>query len=473
MTAAVSPPAARPDAAPSHGGAARTTRPDREPVGGEPVRHSVALEGAGSCEPGLAGGESADTGHRGARLAIAELFAGLGCVARGFERTGGFETALLTDIDPAAHATYQENFPSGARYLREDIRRLRTQDVLDAVEGRAIDGLLGCPPCQGFSAAGLRDPEDKRNGLLWHFFALVADLRPKFFLMENVPRVFDFSLLRQELADATAHYQVWTGVLNAALFGLPQTRQRAIVIGYRRDLGVRPSAPMPTHFGSREVFDYSRRCLRRPTRFSGPSLMGLYPGLGNPDELSDEQVRLLVAPGEGLRDLVVVGEGIGDLPPAEGSDEPVGYAAPPSAYAKGLRGSASEVRNHRRWQHGGDMLKRLQGVPEGGGLLDAEGRSRSRRYFSQAYARLHRRGLARTVTTNFHNPGSGRFLHYEELRTITVREAARLQGIEDGFAFIGHQSVQERLVGNAFPMLLAEALARHIAAELACALHPT
>jgi DNA (cytosine-5)-methyltransferase 1 len=399
-----------------------------------------------------------------ARIGIVELFAGLGCVARAFERTGRFETILLTDVDPAACDTYRDNFPSGARYLREDIRRLHKQDVLDAVDGRTVDGLLGCPPCQGFSAAGRRSPSDKRNELLGHFFALVHDLRPKFFLMENVPRVFDFSLLRQELADVRADYRVWTGVLNAALFGLPQTRQRAIVIGYRRDLGVHPSGPIPTHFGARPVFDYNKQRLRRPTRFSGPSLMGLYPGLGRPEEFTDEQVRLLVAPGPGLRDLVVVGEAIDDLPPAGASDDAVGYASPPSAYAAALR--ASEVHNHRRWRHREDMLERLRGVPEGAGLLDGEGRSRSRRYFSQAYARLHRDGLARTVTTNFHNPGSGRFLHYRQLRTITVREAARLQGIEDGFVFVGHQSVQERLVGNAFPMLLAEALARHIASEL-------
>jgi DNA (cytosine-5)-methyltransferase 1 len=112
-------------------------------------------------------------------------------------------------------------------------------------------------------------------------------------------------------------------------------------------------------------------------------------------------------------------------------------------------------------------VRRLRVVEEGSGLLDKRyGRSKDRPYFSQAYTRLHRRGLARTITTNFHNAGSGRFLHYNELRTLTVREAARLQGIEDAFTFIGFSSTQERLVGNAFPVPLAEAIARHIASEL-------
>ncbi len=123
------------------------------------------------------------------------------------------------------------------------------------------------------------------------------------------------------------------------------------------------------------------------------------------------------------------------------------------------------MHNQRRWRHSAELLERLRGIPEGGGPLDAGGRP-SKRYFSQAYTRLHRRGLARTVTTNFHNPGSGRFLHYQEPRTITVREAARLQGIEDRLVFVKDQYTQGRLVGNAFPVPLAETLARHVAAEL-------
>jgi DNA (cytosine-5)-methyltransferase 1 len=99
-------------------------------------------------------------------------------------------------------------------------------------------------------------------------------------------------------------------------------------------------------------------------------------------------------------------------------------------------------------------------VPEGGRLAT------SRRYYSQAYARLHRRGLARTVTTSFHNAGCGRFTHYAEHRTLTVREAARLQGIPDSFQLHGTAAERERLVGNAFPQLWAQAIARHIAAEL-------
>jgi DNA (cytosine-5)-methyltransferase 1 len=201
----------------------------------------------------------------------------------------------------------------------------------------------------------------------------------------------------------------------------------------------------------------------------GARLLGLYPEVGRAGAFWTSTLRELVeAKAERFEELIVVQDAIGDLPEAGDDDAPLRYCRNAARYAATLRGS--EVRNHRRWRHRPDMLRRLLVVPEGGGLLDRYGRARSRPYFSQAYTRLHRRGLARTLTTNFHNPGSGRFLHYEALRTLTVREAARLQGIEDRFVFIKFRSAQERLVGNAFPVPLAEALARHIASQLTAVL---
>jgi len=116
------------------------------------------------------------------------------------------------------------------------------------------------------------------------------------------------------------------------------------------------------------------------------------------------------------------------------------------------------------WDHDRDLVTRMHKVPEGcHPPIEA---TNGRRYYSQAYTRLHRDGLARTITTNFHNPGSGRFLHYRLDRTLTIREAARVQGFRDDFGFTGRPGVQERQVGNAFPPLWAEAIAAHVTAEL-------
>ena len=157
------------------------------------------------------------------RLGIVELFAGIGCVARGFERTGVFETILLTDNDVDACDTYAHNCSAGARYLRRGVQYLRASEILDIAAGRPIVGLLGCPPCRGFSAAGLRDPDDERNLLLRHYFRLVKAIEPGFLLMENVPRVLEYDLFKEMLREIGDTYRLWKGVLNAALFGVPQT----------------------------------------------------------------------------------------------------------------------------------------------------------------------------------------------------------------------------------------------------------
>src|SRR2546427_8648126 len=88
-------------------------------------------------------------------------------------------------------------------------------------------------------------------------------------------------------------------------------------------------------------------------------------------------------------------------------------------------------------------------------------RGREIKYLSQAYGRLHREGIAQTITAHFLNPGSGRFMHYRDLRSITVREAARFQSFDDNFVFYGPMQTQQRLVGNAVPPLMARALAEH------------
>ena len=195
-----------------------------------------------------------------------------------------------------------------------------------------------------------------------------------------------------------------------------------------------PAAPRPTHLGRRRVFDYTTKKLLSPTTKRGARLLGLYTSIDD------------------LEDLIVVQDAIGDLPDAGDDNRPLPYGDRVASYSASLRDSA--VHNHRLWRHRSEMLRRLRAVPEGGGLLDKYGRARSRPYFSQAYTRLHRQSLARTITTNFHNPGSGRFLHYEALRTLTVREAARLQWIEGGFVLSGSSPFKSDWSATPFRRLL-------------------
>ena len=389
------------------------------------------------------------------RHAVVDLFAGIGCVARGFRSGGPFDPAYLSDIDPVAERAYLDNPIEGAVYQRKDIADVEARGIRQACDGRQLVGLLGCPPCQGWSAAGTRKANDPRNALMGNFFELVRTLSPTFVLMENVPAVAGRPELRSALSDAGSEYRWWTGVLNAAAYGLPQTRQRTLIIGYHRSTGVTPTAPLPTHAGARAVWDYSREQLVTPSPSTIDSLLGSAPRLYAAGRHS-----MLDIYGEtdlaSLTDLVTVSEAIGDLYKGD----------PPSAYATALGAESGVIpTGHTPWRHSKEMVARLRRVGEGK-------RPRPKcpdsapPYFSQAYTRLHSRGLARTVTTNFHNPGSGRFTHYRAHRVITPREAARIQGIPDSFRLSGQLEQMERLIGNAFPPPWARAIARHVSCEL-------
>jgi DNA (cytosine-5)-methyltransferase 1 len=395
------------------------------------------------------------------RSGVLELFAGTGAVASGFEATGRFETLLLTDVDPCAADTFRINHPTGPAYLCREISDTPTEQLREAANNRFVFGVLGCPPCQGFSSAGHRDSLDRRNRLLVPYFRVVNDLEPLFFVMENVPSVLDDALFIELARRLGSRYRIWSGVLNAALFGAPQIRQRAVVVGYLRDLNIRPSPPRPTHFGRREIFSYSEGRLVSPLAPTALRMLGPHGGPDDCNDLLHSPDDLLEAGLGELLDLVTIEDAIGDLPPASEHDGPVAYAFAPSPYAASLRADAAS--NHRRWRHGADMIARIAVVAEGD---IAECSAGGTRYFRHAYGRLHRRALSPTITTNFHNPGSGRFAHYHEVRSLTVREAARIQGVKDAFVFHGPKTAQKRLVGNAFPVPLAKAIARHISAEL-------
>lgn len=387
---------------------------------------------------------------------VAEVFAGVGSVARGFARAGGFQVAYLNDVDPVARATYLANDSPESVYELRDVRTVTGRMIRDAADGRPVAGLLGCPPCQGWSAAGQRDAADRRNRLLKDFFRLVNSVYPVFFVMENVPSVADRAELAAAIGTLRGRYRVWQGVLNAAAYGLPQSRQRVLVIGYRHDTGVTPSGPPPTHAGRRNIWDYRTETFVEPSADTLDALLGAAPRLGAP-RAAQYTMRSYYPENVGsLTRFVTVGEAIGDL-----EEDAHGRR---SGYARALGAGQHAVANHEPWDHGEDLVERLRQVREG--CRPPIEATNGRRYYSQAYTRLHRRGLARTITTNFHNPGSGRFLHYRLHRTLTVREAARLQGFGDDFVFIGHPGRQERLVGNAFPPLWAESIAAHITTEL-------
>lgn len=383
-------------------------------------------------------------------LGFVDLFAGVGGFTLGFRGDSAcgrceFVPKLMVDIDRSARQVAIRNMPD-VPYLAADIHSLSGAEIKSRAglaPHERLHVLLGGPPCQGFSFLGKRILKDPRNVHIVDFLRLVKELRPLVAIMENVPLVItshDGAVIR-EVCEGLSDlgYASCAAVLTASEYGVPQIRKRAFVLAYHSDIKAVPELPKRTHErvpAASEVICGSGR-----VRFEASKLP-----------------------------YVSVEEAIGDLPPLEASqgDEVMPYGSPPvSDFQRWARQGSVAVFNHRSRSHSQGFLKKISVIKEGGRNQDLPDDQRfSDNYYSQAYARLHRDGLATTITTSFGNPGSGRFMHYRDLRAITVREAARLQSFPDTFVLDGDHNAQMRHIGNAVPPLLARAIRDRVAEDL-------
>jgi DNA (cytosine-5)-methyltransferase 1 len=366
-----------------------------------------------------------------------DLFSGAGGLAVGF-RQAGWSILAANDMDIDASKTFRLNFPE-ATFFEGAISKLTSAALLKecGLKPGELDCLIGGPPCQSFSYNNhQRSAEDVRARLFRDYLRLVAEMKPKILVMENVPGILtigDNSVVT-EISErlAALDYKVSVRVLNAEEFGTPQTRRRVFIVASR--VGDPMSIfPAPSHRGR-------GRHVKKP----GEKLPR-------------------------LKRLVTVGQAIGDLPRLRsGSGKQV--AARPKKKSSGqfqrlARMGVKEIYNHVCHKLTPVMIKRIKHVPEGGNwrniprrLLTAGMRRARKSDHTKRYGRLDRDGQASTVLTKC-DPHWGAYIHPTQNRTISVREAARLQGFPDVFRFAGESmSKQYAQVGNAVPVQLAHAL---------------
>ena len=179
-----------------------------------------------------------------------DLFCGAGGMSLGIERAG-FDIALSIDYDGHHVATHERNFPYGKSVCTSvgDINGDQLREMLNY--NGEIDLIFGGPPCQGFSNMGLRDTQDPRNSLVFHYARLVTQVRPKAFIMENVPglNMGKTSEVFQSFLDELGNsYNVTlpVRVLTATDFGVPQARSRLFAVGIRNDIGTTAEYPAPS-----------------------------------------------------------------------------------------------------------------------------------------------------------------------------------------------------------------------------------
>lgn len=394
---------------------------------------------------------------------IVELFAGVAGLSQGFLRTGRFNLLALIDNDKLAVEVFKANFPDHL-YIKRDIRNLAPARLRERLEGASINGLLGGPPCQGFSPAGRKNPHDARNNLVRSYKRFVDFLQPDFIVLENVPEIVYHEVFKKLVKDLEKTYKVEICILNSALYGVPQTRHRAFILAYRADINVAPRFPNPSHgFNGKEYFNYYKRKMQKTKGdISDFELLGAAKSITLSPYLNQELSRYKKTAG-----FVTVEDAIGDLTGLSSGETSTEYLNIASTeYQRQMRSDNGCLANHTARDHNKSTFQLIKKMPEGGDLRDMPKEYWPKSHYSQAYGRLHRRGLARTITTCFHNLGSGRFIHPTDNRTITVREAARLQGFSDEFHFEGTLQEQMKHVGNAVPLHVAQAIANQIWKDL-------
>lgn len=342
---------------------------------------------------------------------VIDLFAGVGGLSLGFEMEG-FDILLANEFDQSIATAYKENHKS-TNVVVGDITSLDLSKVFGEYVNK-IDVVIGGPPCQGFSQKGKRKTiNDERNFLFKHYVEVVKFVKPKYFVMENVPNLLTaekgFFLNEIKGLFKGYGYSIRYGVLNAADYGVPQNRRRAIIIG--KYLATPPELPLP--------------CKQKVTIW---------------DAISD----------------------LAYLESGEGEFEQEYRNSPKSDYEKKMRKGSKILYNHMATKHSALALERLSLIPPNAGkeILPKEHITKS--VYSGTWSRMKQNDVAVTITTRFDTPSSGKFTHPFLNRAITVREAARLQSFPDAFKFIGSKMSQMKQVGNAVPPLLARKIARVI-----------
>ena len=358
------------------------------------------------------------------KINVIDLFSGCGGFSVGFEKAG-YSITKAVEYDRNIAMSYSHNHKGTIMYA-DDIGKIDDEKHFSRGES---DVIIGGPPCQGFSMAGARIREknafmnDPRNYLFRHYVNVVKIVRPKVFLLENVKGILskDGGAIFREIVDAFGNpdnfegdrYYLHYRVCKAVEYGIPQRRERVVVIGV-----------LNHDFDIDEMFDAAH------------------------DEI--------ITTDQHFFDPVTVRDAISNMPTPT-SNGVFRVSGPQTPYQCFINDGAKTVKNHVASNHSGVAISRMQHVKSGENweVLNEDIHS----VHSGSYGRLDWDLPAMTITTRFDTPAGGRFIHPIEDRTLTPREAARIQSFPDSFEFLGNKTIVCRQIGNAVPPKMAFFLA--------------
>ncbi len=353
-----------------------------------------------------------------ASFRILDLFCGAGGLSYGMEKNPYFKTVVALDNDPTVAETFKKNMPNSHVIIGDITDCNVKKELIKKSQFLHVNMIVGGPPCQGYSnkgkKLGLADP---RNFLFREYLSLVKEIKPEVFIIENVKALLSASngWFKDEIVSAikALGYHVNFGVLNAANYGVPQARERAIFI-----------------------------CSKQ-----------------KPISLPKPIVKKYTTVRDAISDIAYLESG-------EGKFEQMYKNIALTSYQKLMRQNSVALFNHIASKHKQVAIDKLKLIPPERGKECLPKELRGKQKFKTTWGRLKWDETSPTIDTRFDAASNGTNNHPFLNRAITPREAARIQSFDDKFIFYGSKVHIRKQIGNAVPPLMAEAIANHILEEL-------
>ena len=352
---------------------------------------------------------------------ILDMFAGAGGISCGLEQIEGFKTVLATDFNEPALKTFKYNHPD-AECVLGDITDINIKEkVVNLSKKFKVNMIVGGPPCQGFSNKGKKlGLADERNFLFLEYIDMVEKIKPEIFIIENVKNMVSCAdgYFINEIVTTFKNmgYNIDYRILNASNFGVPQTRERTIIIGSKSF-----------------KFDF--------------------------DDLTQEEYKKVTVR-DAISDLSYLNSGEGNMVSEYKNNSE-------SDYQKMLRNvNDNKLYNHKATNHSDIALKKLALIPPEGNKSDLPKELHGNQKFKTTWSRLEWDKQSPTIDTRFDTPSNGKNSHPYLDRSITPREAARIQSFPDGYRFLGRKTEICKQIGNAVPPLLAKAIGKAIMRQI-------
>lgn len=349
---------------------------------------------------------------------IMDLFAGVGGLSYGFSILDEFNIVAANEIEKDISIAYSLNHPE-VNMLNCDIKDLTEDMIKEATKGQKIDIIVGGPPCQSYSTVGKRQMDDRAN-LFLEYKRILEIVQPKAFVFENVVGILsmDKGKLFQRVQSAFEElgYTLKYKVLDAVNYGVPQHRERVILVGFKGDNNF--SYPEETH------------------------------GENDPNKLP----------------WITYGEALCDLPSLKSGQEDDRYVDEPlNDFLRFVRKDGTTIANeHKAPKNGAHLIRIMEALEEGQSKDDLPEDIRPKSGYGNTYAKLWWDRPSTTITRNFACPSSSRCVHPRDSRAMSIREGARLQSFPDDYKFYGSEGMKRLEIGNAVPPLLSVAIAQEM-----------